>query len=299
MMPYDKSDVINDHYALITPWYEHYQAYKKWDNMTKTSQSKKLCSLSKIWLVNIPVLMGKSFGKVRTSPKDQLANSPYQSKWILLRRKVSDYNAAQVDGREEELPDVEGPTGGGCDENGVEDDRMVKAAVVDNARDVKRNNRFVNADIDEDTLKIIKFFNESFPESVSGVGLMSECEATGGGDRKRGSCDIDGLNSDALADDLDAPAAKKATKSSLIIDLTKTSIQQHEEMMAFNRSNLEYQKESRTQDIARRNDRDIREREYRDKQDTISQQRYSETREDAKEMQGTFANILKSLVTKL
>ena len=267
--------------------------------MTKTSQSKKLCSLSKVWLVNIPVLMGKSFGKVRASPKDQLSNSPYQSKWILLRRKVSDYNAAQVDGREEELPDVEGPTGGGVDENGVEDARMLSAAVVDKVRDAKRNNRFVNADIDEDTLKIIKFFDESFPESVSGVGLMSENQATGGGDRKRGSCNVDGLNNDALADDLGAPTAKKVTKSSLIIDLTKTSIQQHEELIAFNRSNVEYQKEIRSEDIARRHGRDIRELQYREKQDLIVQQRYAETREDAKEMQGTFADILKTLMTKL
>ena len=177
--------------------------------MTKTSQSKKLCSLSKVWLVKIPLLMGNSFGKVRSSPKDQLANSPYQSKWILLRRKVSDYNAAQVDGREEELPNVEGPTGGAVDENGLEDDRMLNAAAVDKARDVKRNNRFVNADIDKETLKIINFFNESFPESVSGVGLMSETEATGGGDRKRGFCNIDGLNNDALADDPTGPPTKK------------------------------------------------------------------------------------------
>ena len=89
---------------------------------------------------------------------------------------------------------------------------MLSAAVVDKARDAKPNNRFVNAHIDEDTLKIIKFFNESFPESVSGVGLMSVNEATGSGDRKRGSCNIDGLNNDALADDLGAPAAKKSYK---------------------------------------------------------------------------------------
>ena len=176
---------------------------------------------------------------------------------------------------------------------------MLSAAVVDKGRDAKRNNRFVNAGIDEDTLKIIKFFNESFPESVSRVGLMSENEATGGGDRKRGSCNVDGLNNDALADDLGAPAAKKVTKSSLIIDLTKTSIQQHEELMAFNRSNVEYQKEIRTEDIARRHGRDIRELQYREKQDLIVQQRYAETREDAKEMQGTFADILKTLMTKL
>lgn len=70
-------------------------------------------------------------------------------------------------------------------------------------------------------------------------------------------------------------------------------------MMAFNMSTLEYQKESRTQDIARLHDRDVRELECRQKQDTISPQRYAETREDAKEMQGTSADILKTLVSKL
>lgn len=99
---------------------------------------------------------------------------------------------------------MERPTGGGVDENGVEDDRMLNAAAADKARDVKGDNRLVNADIDEDTLKINRFFNESFPESVSGVGLMSENEATGGGDRKRGFCNIDGLNNDAVAEDLNA-----------------------------------------------------------------------------------------------
>ena len=69
--------------------------------------------------------------------------------------------------------------------------------------------------------------------------------------------------------------------------------------MAFNRFNVEYQKEIRTEDIARRNGRDIRELQYREKQDLIVQQRYVETREDAKEIQGTFADILKSLMTKL
>ena len=131
------------------------------------------------------------------------------------------------------------------------------------------------------------------------MGLISESEATGGGDRKRGSCNTDGLNNDALTEDLGAPAAKKITKSSLIIDLTKTSIQQHDELMAFNRSNVEYQREITTEDIARRHSRDVRELQYHENQDIIVLQRYAETREDAKEMQGTFADILKTLMTKL
>ena len=62
---------------------------------------------------------------------------------------------------------------------------------------------------------------------------MSETEATGGVDGKRGFCNIDGLNNDALADDPTGPPTKKISKSSFIIDLTKTSIQQQEKMMAF------------------------------------------------------------------
>ena len=283
------------------------RAFKNWDDQAKASQNKKLCSLSKLWLVHIPYLMGKSFGRIRACPKEQLASSPYQSKWLVLRKKVSDYNAAQVDGREEELPDIEGPTGGGFDENGVEDERMSTAAASEAARDHKRNNRYINGDVDDETLKIIKFFNNSFPESVSGIGLMSESEATTGGDKKRDFCQVIGLDSNALAEDfLGSPPAKKVSKASLIIDLTKTSIKHHEEMMTFNKSNFEYQKEVRMQDIARRESHSKREIEYRDRQDTVNQERYLaeqarlvEARQDAKEMQTTFSGILTNLLGKL
>ena len=283
------------------------RAFKNWDDQAKASQSKKLCSLSKLWLVHIPFLMGKSFGRVRACPKEQLASSPYQSKWLVLRKKVSDYNAAQVDGREEELPDIEGPTGGGFDENGVEDERMSIAAASEAARDHKRNNRYINVDVDEESLKIIKLFNNTFPESVSGIGLMSESEATTGGEKKREYCQVNGLDSSALAEDfLGSPPAKKVSKASLIIDLTKTSIKQHEEMMTFNKSNLEYQKEIRMQDIARRESHSKREIEYRDRQDSVNQERYLteqarlvEARQDAKEMQTTFSGILTNLLGKL
>ena len=96
-------------------------SYKNWDDGAKLSQSKKLIPISKLWLIHIPNLMGKKFGRVRATPNNLLASSPYQSKWIAIRRKVSDYKAAQVDGREDELPDIEGPTGGGVDENGLDE----------------------------------------------------------------------------------------------------------------------------------------------------------------------------------
>lgn len=88
-------------------------AYKSWDDSTKNSQSKKLMPITKIWLNQIPALMGKSFGRIRVTPNNLLANSPYQSKWLAIIKKFSDFKAAQVDGRDDKLPDREGPTGGG------------------------------------------------------------------------------------------------------------------------------------------------------------------------------------------
>ena len=119
--------------------------------------------------------MGKNFGRVRATPNNVLASSPYQSKWLAIRKKVSDYKAAQVDGREEELPDIEGPTGGGVTETGVPDDRMVAAAAAESARDTKRNTRYA-AGVDEESLKIIQYFMDIFPQSVSGIGLMSKSD---------------------------------------------------------------------------------------------------------------------------
>ena len=286
--------------ALIT-------AYKNWEESSRTSQNKKLCPISKLWLVHIPTLMGKSFGRVRVTPNNLLASSPYQSKWLAIRKKVSDFKAAQVDGREEELPDIEGPTGGGVDENGVEDDRMVDAAKVEVARDLKRNNRYVIADVDEESMKIIQHFIATFPESVSGIGLMTENEATSGAGRKRNACDVDGLNDTAVLEDfLGSPPPKKVSKSSLIIDLTRTAVLHHEENMAFNKSTLEYQKEIRLQDNTRREDVDYREVKYRKKQDALKQERYmteqtrlAETRQDNREMQATFAGILERLMDRI
>jgi hypothetical protein len=128
--------------------------------------------------------MGNSFGRVRVTPNNLLANSPYQSKCLAIRKKVSDFKAAQVDGREEELPDREGPTGGGLDENGIEDERSVKAAIADASRDSKRDNRYVTTGIGDETMKIINHFIELFPESVSGISGVG---------RKRESYEIEGL----------------------------------------------------------------------------------------------------------
>ena len=250
--------------------------------------------------------MGKSFGRVRATPNNLLANSPYQAKWLAIRKKVSDYKAAQVDGREEELPDREGPTGGGIDENGKEDERMAKASIAEASRDSKRNGRYVTSGVDEDSMKIISHFLETFPESISGIGVMTEVESTSGVGRKRELCEIEGLRDSTITEEDEAEPTKKPSKSSLIIDLTRTAVHHHEENMAFNKSNFEYQKASRVEDIARREEKYAQEVEYRERQDRINQERYmteqrrlSETRQDNKEIQTTFASVLTTLINKL
>ena len=69
--------------------------------------------------------------------------------------------------------------------------------------------------------------------------------------------------------------------------------------MAFNRVTFEYQKQTRIDDMVKREERDLREIEYRDKQDSINNERYEESRKDNLNIQITFANILTNLVTKM
>lgn len=66
-------------------------SYKTWEEQAKLSQSKKLIPISKLWLIHIPILMGKKFGRVRPTPNNILANSPYQYKWLAIRKKVSNF----------------------------------------------------------------------------------------------------------------------------------------------------------------------------------------------------------------
>ena len=106
--------------------------------------------------------------------------------------KVSDYKAAQLDGREEELPDIEGSTGSDLNEDGVDDDRMIASAAAETAREMKRNSWYV-AGIDEESLKIIQYFMEVFLQSVSGIGLMTESEMNFRTGSKKKFCEIERL----------------------------------------------------------------------------------------------------------
>jgi hypothetical protein len=87
------------------------KCYKKWEVPCEKSQDKKLIQITKMRLVEIPSLMGNDFGRVRLTPSNSMGSSPCKSKWQDIRKKVSDFKAAQLDGQEEELLDSEGPTG--------------------------------------------------------------------------------------------------------------------------------------------------------------------------------------------
>lgn len=251
------------------------RSYKKWEMACEKSQDKKLVQISKMWLVEIPALMGKDYGKVRLTPSNNMGSSPYKSKWQDIRKKVSDYKAAQPDGREEELPDIEGPTGGGDDEYGIESERSEKASEVERARDAKRNDRFVANIIDKDSMTVISYFLRAYPQSITGVGVMSENDLVSGAGRKRESCEISALaQSVAEGCMVEAPLAKKVNKASLILDLTRTATAHHVENMEVQRSHFEYQKETRQEDLARMNARDVREVDYRERLDIRDQERY-------------------------
>ena len=97
---------------------------------------------------------------------------------------------------------------------------------------------------------------------------------TGAG-RKRESCEISGLCNSTVASEVkDAPIPKKVSKSSLILDLTRTAVAHHEESIAFERMSFDYQRETRKEDIERSNDRDVPEVDYRERVDIRDQERY-------------------------
>ena len=265
------------------------------------------------WTRYITALMGSDFGRVRLTPSNSMGSSPYKSKWQDIRKKVSDFKAAQPDGREEELPDSEGPTGGGLDENGIEDERMEKAGELERISAVKRNERYLEK-IDKESLTVIEFFIKTYPQSITGIGLMSENDLITGAGRKRESCEILGLNDSTVVCGVDdAPTTKKISKSSLILDLTKTAVAHHEESMEFQRMNFEYQKESRREDIDRLNARDVREVIYREQLDIKEQERYTAEQErlaleqtrlisaqnDTKNINAILGGFLTSMLTKL
>ena len=280
--------------------------YRKWEQICEKSQDKKLIQISKMWLIEIPALMGKDFGKVRLTPSNSLGSSPYKAKWQDIRKKVSDYKAAQPDGREEEVPDVEGPTGGGCDENGKEDERTESSDIAEATREKRRNERYTKG-IDKDTLFVVEHYIKMYPQSITGVGLMTERELVSGAGQKRDLCEIAGLDN-TMADGgvVDAPKAKKSNKASLILDLTRTAVAHHEENMVFQRSHFEFEKESRLSDITRHAAREEKRVEYRDRQDERDQERYvaeqtrlASAQQDTKDINNLLAGFLTSIVAKL
>ena len=123
----------------------------------------------------------------------------------------------------------------------------------------KRNERFLEK-IDKDSLTVIEFVMKTYPQSITGAGLIRENDLITGAGRKRANCEISGLCNSTVASEVeDAPIPKKVSKSFLILDLTRTVVAHHEESVAFQRTSFDYQKETRKENIERSNDRDVRE----------------------------------------
>ena len=145
-----------------------------------------------------------------------------------------------------------------------------------------------------------------FPQSVSGIRLTTENDLNTGTGSERDFCDIAGLRNTANKEDSDqGPAAKKLSKSSLILDLTQTAVQHHQENMAFNKILFDYMKESKNDDIARRDEKENRDAEYQDEQDNIKNEHYatkqSRLAENQKinlDFQNALTSILSNLVNK-
>ena len=104
---------------------------------------------------------------------------------------------------------------------------------------------------------------------------MSENDLVSGAGRKRESCEISALVQSVAEEGMvEAFPVKKVNKASIILDLTRTATAHHVENMEFQRSHFEYQKETRQEDLARLNARDVREVDYRERLDIRDQERY-------------------------
>ena len=183
---------------------------------------------------------------------------------------------------------------------------MENAEKVEVAVEMKRNDRYTGG-IDTDSLTVVAHSIKLYPQSISGIGLMSEKDLITGAGRKRESCDMAGLeNTVGEGGVLEIPPVKKASKASLILDLTRTAEAHHEESMNFQRSHFEYEKESRLADIKRHEARDEREVEYRERQDIRDQERYvaeqarlASAQQDTKDINNVFAGFLTNIIAKL
>ena len=75
------------------------RCYRKWEVSCEKSQDKKLIQISKMWLVEIPALMAKDFGRVRLIQSNAVVSSPYKSPNPNRKSVISKLRSLMAEGK--------------------------------------------------------------------------------------------------------------------------------------------------------------------------------------------------------
>lgn len=210
--------------ALIT-------VYKKWIDEQSTSDTKNNMDATRIWCDIIPKYMAKEYGTVRYSVSRVVASNPYNSQLAVIKAQVSNVKYISVDGPEETRPEDEAPSGGGTDEYGNFDERMQAYESRKEEKNLKKCEQ-IKKRLGKDyvnLMKVVEHFNSLFPQSIAGVGILSEGDLMSGSGRKRGTpesdCSI--LSSQSID--------SRVTKKLVMAKIGETINEQHKESMNYMR----------------------------------------------------------------
>ena len=127
------------------------------------------------WNNAFPYYMNKDFGSVRLNETKgvKVTSNPYYQKWGAFRRMINDYNSfVSIDGDEIERANSGVPTGGGV-EDGVEDERTSAYEESLAAKEARKEVWF-EKNVSRHHVELIDYFNEMYPNSVAGEGIVTE-----------------------------------------------------------------------------------------------------------------------------
>ena len=126
------------------------------------------------WNNTYPFYMNQDFGSVRLNANSaKVTCNPYYQKWTIFRRMVNDYNTfVSIDGEEVAPADSAAPTGGG-EEDGVLDERTLAYEESLAAKEEKKK-AWLLKNVSRHHIEVIDYFNEKFPNSVAGEGIITE-----------------------------------------------------------------------------------------------------------------------------
>jgi hypothetical protein len=123
---------------------------------------------------------------------------------------------------------------------------MIAAQATAEALHRKRDNRAENFTAEQ--LEIVQYYISKYPNSIAGTGIMSEKELMSGPSSGRDEDD----NTMSSMSDKSGLSARKP-KNQVLIDLTKTTVSNHTQLMAHLVLVKETNDRNRQEDIAYRN----------------------------------------------